>query len=84
MHIIQHTVAWQYFPAHAQHRGTALIEAAGARATPETPLAWMQMETDGDTTGAIGAALTLRLWPGDLTLHLGRADFHGRWVKWTV
>ena len=83
MHIIQHTVAWQYFPADAQARGTALIEAAGARATPQTPLAWMQMETDGDTTGAVGAALTLRLWPGDLTLSLGRADFHGRWVNWT-
>ena len=82
MHIIQHTVAWQYFPRAAQQRGTALIEAAGARATVETPLAWMQMETDGDTTGAVGAALTLRLWPGDLTLHLGRADFHGRWINW--
>ncbi|WP_299732757.1 DUF2332 family protein [uncultured Tateyamaria sp.] len=82
LHIIQHTVAWQYFPAEAQKRGTDLIEAAGARATPTTPLAWMQMETDGDATGAIGAALTLRLWPGDLTLHLGRADFHGRWIKW--
>lgn len=83
MHLIQHTVAWQYFPANAQARGTALIEAAGTRATPDTPLAWMQMETDGDTTGAIGAALTLRLWPGDITLHLGRADFHGRWINWT-
>lgn len=83
LHIIQNTVAWQYFPAHAQARGTALIEAAGARATADTPLAWMQMETDGDTTGAIGAALTLRLWPGDVALTLGRADFHGRWVKWT-
>ena len=83
MHLIQHTVAWQYFPSAAQERGTALIEAAGARATPETPLAWMQMETDGDTTGAVGAALTLRLWPGDVTLHLGRADFHGRWINWT-
>lgn len=82
MHMIQHTVAWQYFPHAAQARGTALIEAAGARATPDTPLAWMQMETDGDTTGAVGAALTLRLWPGDLTLHLGRADFHGRWIQW--
>ncbi|MEL7132582.1 MAG: DUF2332 family protein, partial [Pseudomonadota bacterium] len=82
MHMIQHTVAWQYFPKDAQARGTALIEAAGARATPDTPLAWMQMETDGDTTGAVGAALTLRLWPGDLTLELGRADFHGRWVNW--
>ncbi|WP_299045837.1 DUF2332 family protein [uncultured Tateyamaria sp.] len=83
MHMIQHTVAWQYFPAHAQARGTSLIEAAGARATADTPLAWMQMETDGDTTGAVGAALTLRLWPGDLTLNLGRADFHGRWINWT-
>ena len=82
MHLIQHTVAWQYFPASAQARGTALIEAAGARASHNTPIVWMQMETDGDRSGAIGAALTLRLWPGDLTLNLGRADFHGRWINW--
>ena len=81
-HLIQHTVAWQYFPAAAQARGQALIEAAGAQATPDTPLAWLAMETDGDTQGSVGAALTLRLWPGDMTLHLGRADFHGRWIKW--
>ena len=83
LHLIQHTVAWQYFPAAAQARGRALIEAAGAQATPNRPLAWLSMETDGDTTGKVGAALTLRLWPGDITLDLGRADFHGRWVKWT-
>lgn len=82
MHLIQHTVAWQYFPSDAQTRGRALIEAAGARATQTRPLAWLSLETDGDTKGALGAALTLRLWPGDKTLHLGRADFHGRWVKW--
>ncbi|MEO0391018.1 MAG: DUF2332 domain-containing protein [Pseudomonadota bacterium] len=82
MHMIQHTVAWQYFPAEAQARGTALIEAAGARATASTPLAWMSMETDGDRTGQIGAAMTLRLWPGDMVFHLGRIDFHGRWVRW--
>jgi hypothetical protein len=83
MHLIQHTVAWQYFPAPAQARGTALIEAAGKRATATRPLAWLAMETDGDVTGAVGAALTLRLWPGDLHLPLGRADFHGRWINWT-
>lgn len=82
LHLIQHTVAWQYFPPDVQARGTALIEAAGAQATASRPLAWLSMETDGDTTGAVGAALTLRLWPGDITLHLGRADFHGRWIKW--
>ena len=83
LHLIQHTVAWQYFPARAQARGRALIEEAGCQATAQRPLGWLAMETDGDTSGAIGAALTLRLWPGDLTLHLGRADFHGRWIKWT-
>lgn len=83
LHLVQHTVAWQYFPPEAQARGTALIEAAGARATENTPLGWMQMENDGTTDGGKGAALTLRLWPGDLTLRLGYADFHGRWVEWT-
>ncbi|MCV3270467.1 DUF2332 domain-containing protein [Roseobacter sinensis] len=82
LHLIQHTVAWQYFPAEAQARGTALIEAMGARATPERPLAWLSMESDGDKTGAVGAVLSLRLWPGDVHLTLGRADFHGRWIRW--
>ena len=83
LHLVQHTVAWQYFPAETQARGRALIEAAGAQATPNRPLAWLSMESDGDTTGKVGAALTLRLWPGDITLELGRADFHGRWINWT-
>jgi hypothetical protein len=82
LHIIQHSVAWQYFPAAARAHGTALIEAAGAQATKDRPLAWLAMESDGDTTGGKGAAITLRLWPGDITLALGRADFHGRWVDW--
>ena len=82
MHLIQHTVAWQYFPAAKQAEATRLIEDAGNRATPETPLAWMSLETEGDNTGAVGAAMTLRLWPGDLHFHLGYADFHGRWIRW--
>lgn len=79
-HMIYTTVAWQYFPADKQRLGLHLIEAAGATATQDTPLAFVQMENDG--TGN-GAALTLRLWPGDLRLALGRVDFHGRWVTWT-
>ena len=82
LHLIQHTVAWQYFPAAVQTKGKALIEAAGAQATPNRPLAWLSMESDGDTTAKVGAALTLRLWPGNITLDLGRADFHGRWINW--
>ncbi|MCA2010660.1 DUF2332 family protein [Cereibacter sphaeroides] len=79
IHLIWSTVAWQYFPPEAQARGTALIEAAGHRATPDAPLAWLSYETDG---GHPGAALTLRLWPGNESIDLGRADFHGRWIDW--
>ncbi|MFP7570233.1 DUF2332 domain-containing protein [Marivita sp. S2033] len=79
MHLIYHTIAWQYFPPDKQARGTALIEAAGADATPERPLAWLALESDGTTPGA---AITARLWPGDHRISLGRADFHGRWVDW--
>jgi hypothetical protein len=80
LHLIENTVAWQYFPNSSQARGLELIEQAGARATAETPLAWFSIENDRDATGGAGAALTLRLRPGDTSLHLGRVNFHGRWV----
>ncbi len=80
LHLIQNTVVWQYLPKDAQIRGQALIEAAGIRATTNRPLAWLSMENDGSDKK--GAALTLRMWPGDITLDLGRADFHGRWIDW--
>lgn len=79
LHLIYHTIAWQYFPTDLQARGTALIEAAGADATPTSPLAWFSMEADGQSPGA---AMILRIWPGDITVDLGRVDFHGRWINW--
>lgn len=79
LHLIYTTIAWQYFPVEKQKLGEKLIADAGDKATENAPLAWFGMENDG---GERGAALTLRLWPGDTTLHLGRADFHGRWVDW--
>jgi hypothetical protein len=79
LHLIYSTVAWQYFPADKQALGAKMIADAGRSATLNAPLAWFGMENDGDGDGA---ALTLRLWPGDLTIPLGRADFHGRWVAW--
>ncbi|MFY0618738.1 DUF2332 domain-containing protein [Shimia sp.] len=81
IHFIYTTVAWQYFPVDSQTKGTALIADAGAKATNDAPLAWLSYETDGKKNGA---ALTLRLWPGNHTIELGRADFHGRWINWTA
>jgi hypothetical protein len=79
LHLIFHTVAWQYFPPEEQFRARNLIEAAGTRATPDAPLAWLGLEADGRQPGA---GLCLRLWPGNRTILLGRADFHGRWIDW--
>jgi hypothetical protein len=77
--VVYHSIAWQYLPADARRQGEAIIAAAGGRATDDAPLCRLQMEADGGTDGA---ALTLQIWPKGETRELGRADFHGRWVKW--
>lgn len=77
LHLVFHTVAWQYFPPATQTRALAALETAGT----ESPVARLSMEADGQSPGA---ALTLTFWPGGKTVPLGRADFHGRWIDWTA
>jgi hypothetical protein len=79
VHVVYHSIAWQYFPEERQRTGKELMETAGARATADRPLAWLRLESDG---GEYGAGLRLTCWPGGKTELLGRADFHGRWVEW--
>ncbi|TCL91820.1 hypothetical protein C8J38_105123 [Rhizobium sp. PP-WC-2G-219] len=79
VHVITHTIAWQYLPAEARERGEALIETAGRAATEGAPLAHLSLEGDGREPGA---ALTLQMWPTGARHEIGRADFHGRWVDW--
>lgn len=79
LRLIYHTIAWQYFPAAARSQGADLIVRAGAATSTESPLAWLSMEADAQGPGA---ALTLRLWPGNHPVALARVDFHGRWVIW--
>lgn len=75
LHLVFHTVAWQYFPPATQASALATFDRYGQTA----PLARLSMEADGQTPGA---ALTLTLLPNGETIPLGRADFHGRWVDW--
>lgn len=79
LHLVYHTIAWQYFPPETQARGLAALEAAGAEATRARALARLGMEAD-DVTGS--AAVTATLWPGGRSFTLGRSDFHGRWIDW--
>ncbi len=82
IHLITHTVAWQYFPEDTRNRCLAAMEAAGARATADAPVARLSME--GDERKGEGAPIELTIWPGGHRLDLGRADFHGRWVDWNA
>jgi hypothetical protein len=79
LHILYHTIAWQYFPGATRARILAALDRAGADATDDAPLAHLWVEADQSSPGA---QIGLTLWPGALRLDLGRADFHGRWVNW--
>jgi hypothetical protein len=78
--VIYHTIAWQYLPPEDRAKGEAIIADAGSRASPDAPLARLELEADDNPDGA---ALRLQVWPGGKRQEIGRADFHGRWVKWT-
>ncbi|MBO9477476.1 DUF2332 domain-containing protein [Shimia sp. R11_0] len=81
VHMVYSTVAWQYFPPEKQRQGTEILMQSGQQASPDAPLVWLSYEADDQTPGA---AVTLHLWTGNApqVWHLGRADFHGRWIKW--
>jgi hypothetical protein len=78
-----HSIMWQYMPAATQARITIAFEAAGAEATPDTPLGWIALETDPAT---FRHELRVRLWDGDAHQGeehlLSHAHPHGAWVEW--
>jgi hypothetical protein len=81
---LAHSIVWQYLPKSERDAVRQALALAGARATARAPVAWFRMEADGAVAGSQerGAALTLTLWPGGEEREVGRADFHGRWVRW--
>jgi hypothetical protein len=78
-----HSIMWQYMPASSQNAITAAFEAAGERATPQRPLAWIALETDPAT---FRHELKVRYWNGSAqdggTHLLSHAHPHGAWVEW--
>ena len=73
-----HTIALQYLDPAARARAEAAIDAAARQATAEAPLARISMEPEDRDDGAV---IRATLWPGR-PVPLGRADYHGRWVRW--
>jgi hypothetical protein len=77
--VLMHSIVWQYIAPEGQARITAAMEAAGARATTERPLAWVRVEADRTVNQH---DITVRSWPGyDETVLLGHAHAHGFWVE---
>jgi hypothetical protein len=75
--VVVHSVVWQYLPAATQQSVQALIEAAGQRATADSPLAWLAFEPNA--RGAF--ELTLRQWPSGERHVLAQAHPHGAWIQ---
>lgn len=78
-----HSIMWQYLPASSQRAITEELENAGERASAQSPLAWIALETDPAT---FRHELKVRYWnggPDDGKTHLlGFAHPHGAWVEW--
>ncbi len=78
--VIYHSVMWQYLPETTRRSITAAMEHAGARATAESPLAWVRIETNRAT---FRHELTVGYWPGgEEPVLLAEAHPHGAWVEW--
>lgn len=82
--VLMHSIVWQYLGAERQVAITAAMEAAGAMATAERPLAWIALETNRAT---FRHELVVRHWSGrgagDGAPHmLAHAHAHGAWVEW--
>ena len=76
--VVQHSIAFQYFPLETQARVRAHIERAAAFAREDAPLAWLRFEMLPEDAKP---SLRLRTWPGEERL-LARAHPHGSSVEW--
>ena len=77
--VLMHSVVWQYLPEATAERIRAAMAAAGARATPERPLAWVAMEPDRALAEQV---VSVRCWPGEPARQaVATAHAHGAWVR---
>jgi len=74
--VVYHSIVSQYLSDEEREAFFGNVEAAGARASAEAPLAWLRMEPRDDR-----ADLHLTTWPGGEERHLARVGYHGTPVE---
>ena len=77
--VLMHSIVWQYLGKAPQTAITAAMEAVGARATAQRPLAWLRVAANRSVHKH---EITLRSWPQhERSVLLGHAHAHGFWVE---
>lgn len=78
--VLMHSIVWQYLPDDVQRNIQSAMRDAGAKATIDTPLAWISLETNRET---FRHELNVSYWPGGgESVLLGEAHAHGAWINW--
>lgn len=78
--VLFHSAMWWCVPADERARIDARVRAAGARAGPEAPLAWLRVESPGFEF----CEVKLLAWPGGEDRLLARGHHHAAWVECLV
>ncbi len=82
--VVYHSIFWQYLTDSTRSSIITQLRAAGARATPEAPLAWLRLEPHPQTFAP--AELRLSIWParGGVVENrlLAKTGFHLGPVEW--
>jgi hypothetical protein len=77
--VLMHSVVWPYLDSSRRERIIAALDRAAARATTDTPIAWLRMEWDSAHTPH---RIRVKMWPGGDDLHLANSHPHGAWIEW--
>lgn len=78
--VVYHTIVWPYLPDDIRTSAESAIDAAGAGATVDAPLALIAFEGAADDPARIETQLTL--WPGGDRRLLAFASHHPTTVEW--
>lgn len=70
--VVFHSIVLLYLTPEARAKMMEILHAAGGKATPEAPLAWLSMEPNGHEDD-----IFLTFWPGGTRTAIASAGYHG-------